>query len=58
MSFAFFFFIFDTFPGWYLCEAHWLTDIAVRTVKGIGILDAAPVYESLPGFTRYDIVSV
>ncbi|EYE96244.1 translation initiation factor 2A [Aspergillus ruber CBS 135680] len=28
------------------------TQLAFRTVKGIGLLDAAPVYESLPGFTR------
>ncbi|EZF70534.1 hypothetical protein H105_07173 [Trichophyton soudanense CBS 452.61] len=28
------------------------TQLAYRTVKGIGILDAAPVYESLPGFVR------
>lgn len=26
--------------------------LAVRTLKGIGVLDAAPVYEPLPGFTR------
>ncbi|BDD63289.1 Eukaryotic translation initiation factor 2A [Monascus purpureus] len=28
------------------------TQLAFRTLKGIGILDAAPVYEPLPGFTR------
>ncbi|TPX26583.1 hypothetical protein DIZ76_012045 [Coccidioides immitis] len=28
------------------------TQLAYRTLKGIGILDAAPVYEPLPGFTR------
>lgn len=27
---------------------------AVRGLKGIGILDAAPVYEPLSGFVRYD----
>lgn len=24
-----------------------------RTLKGIAVVDAAPVYESLPGFERY-----
>lgn len=24
-----------------------------RTLKGIGVVDAAPVYESLPGLERY-----
>ncbi|KAJ9191752.1 hypothetical protein DTO166G4_685 [Paecilomyces variotii] len=28
------------------------TQFAFRTLKGIGIVDAAPVYEPLPGFTR------
>ncbi|WEW57575.1 hypothetical protein PRK78_003042 [Emydomyces testavorans] len=28
------------------------TQLAYRTLKGIGILDASPVYEPLPGFTR------
>ncbi|TGO84943.1 hypothetical protein BPOR_0448g00010 [Botrytis porri] len=28
------------------------TQIAYRTLKGIGILDAAPVYQPLPGFQR------
>lgn len=29
------------------------TDWALdRTLKGIGIMDAAPVYEPLPGFAR------
>lgn len=28
------------------------TQIAFRTLKGIGILNATPVYESLPGFVR------
>ncbi|PMD20554.1 translation initiation factor eIF-2A [Hyaloscypha hepaticicola] len=28
------------------------TQVAYRTLKGIGILDAAPVYEPLPGFQR------
>lgn len=26
-----------------------------RTLKGIGILNAAPVYEELPGFQRYAV---
>ncbi|KAJ9666540.1 hypothetical protein H2201_003463 [Coniosporium apollinis] len=28
------------------------TQLAYRTLKGIGVLNAAPVYESLPGFER------
>jgi hypothetical protein len=29
------------------------TQLAFRTLKGIGILNTAPVYEPLPGFVRY-----
>jgi translation initiation factor 2A len=34
------------------------TQLAFRTLKGIGILNAAPVYESLPGFERYVLASL
>ncbi|KAJ5469501.1 Eukaryotic translation initiation factor 2A [Penicillium diatomitis] len=30
------------------------TQLAYRTLKGIGIMDAAPVYEPLPGFAKPD----
>jgi translation initiation factor 2A len=29
------------------------TQLAYRTLKGIGVLNTAPVYEPLPGFERY-----
>ncbi|GAB7357277.1 hypothetical protein MBLNU459_g8247t2 [Dothideomycetes sp. NU459] len=32
------------------------TQLAFRTAKGIGILDAAPVYEALPAFTRVTVI--
>lgn len=30
-----------------------LTRSIVRTLKGIGLLDASPVYQPVPGFERY-----
>ena len=45
--------------SWHVCvpsaagvAIFFLTILADRTSKGIGILDAAPVYEQLPGFKR------
>jgi hypothetical protein len=29
-----------------------------RTLKGIGVLNASPVYESLPGFERYGTLTL
>jgi len=29
------------------------TQLAYRTLKGIGVLNAAPVYQELPGLVRY-----
>jgi translation initiation factor 2A len=33
------------------------TQLAYRTLKGIGVFNAAPVYETLAGFAPYVIVS-